>query len=114
FFISFMALFVGTGVGNGSTYRMISRIFQVKGMDAGGSPETMLDMRRQAAGALGIISAVGAFGGFVVPIAYAWSKDTFGNIEPALRFYVAFFVISLVVTYVAYLRKGSRMARAGV
>jgi MFS transporter, NNP family, nitrate/nitrite transporter len=114
FFASFMVLFVATGVGNGSTYRMISKIFHVLGEDAGGSPETMLRMRREAAGALGIISAVGALGGFVVPIAYAWSTSSFGSIQPALRFYLGFFAACLVVTYVAYVRKGSRMARAGV
>ncbi len=89
-FASFMFLFVATGIGNGSTYRMISRIFKVKGELAGGDPDTMVQMRRQAAGALGVISAVGAFGGFLVPLAYAWSKAQFGNIEPALRFYVVF------------------------
>jgi MFS transporter, NNP family, nitrate/nitrite transporter len=114
FFVSFMLLFIATGVGNGSTYRMISKIFKVKGEDAGGAPETMVAMRRQAAGALGIISSVGAFGGFVVPLAYAWSKSQFGNIEPALRFYVAFFVVMLAVTWYCYLRKSTRMAQAGV
>ncbi|HEY6797916.1 MAG TPA: nitrate/nitrite transporter [Kineosporiaceae bacterium] len=114
FFASFLFLFVATGIGNGSTYRMISRIFQVKGLDAGGEPETMLRMRREAAGALGVISSIGAFGGFVVPIAYAWSKDHYGNIQPALRFYLAFFLVCLAVTFVAYARSGSRMARAGV
>lgn len=39
FFVSFMFLFVATGIGNGSSYRMISRIFQVKGEVAGGDPE---------------------------------------------------------------------------
>lgn len=114
FFVSFMFLFVATGVGNGSTYRMISKIFRVKGDDAGGTPEIMVQMRRQAAGALGVISSVGAFGGFVVPLAYAWSKAQFGTIEPALRFYVAFFVVLLAVTWYCYMRKGTRMARAGV
>ncbi len=114
FFASFMFLFVATGIGNGSTYRMISRIFQVKGIDDGGSPETMLRMRREAAGALGIISSIGAFGGFVVPIAYAWSKTRFGTIQPALTFYLGFFLVCLALTFVAYLRPGSRMARAGV
>ncbi|MBW0012174.1 nitrate/nitrite transporter [Mycobacterium sp.] len=106
FFASFMFLFVATGIGNGSTYRMISRIFKVKGELAGGDPDTMVQMRRQAAGALGVISSVGAFGGFVVPLAYAWSKSHFGSIEPALRFYVAFFVALLVVTWYFYLRQG--------
>ncbi len=114
FFVSFMLLFVATGIGNGSTYRMISKIFRVKGEDAGGAPETMVEWRRQAAGALGVISSVGAFGGFVVPLAYAWSKSQFGSIEPALRFYVAFFVVMLAVTWFFYLRKGTRMAQAGV
>ncbi|MCV7102109.1 NarK/NasA family nitrate transporter [Mycobacterium palustre] len=114
FFASFMFLFVATGIGNGSTYRMISRIFKVKGELAGGDPATMVHMRRQAAGALGVISSVGAFGGFVVPLAYAWSKSHFGGIEPALRFYVGFFLALLVVTWAAYLRKNTRMGRLGV
>jgi MFS transporter, NNP family, nitrate/nitrite transporter len=114
FFASFMFLFVATGIGNGSTYRMISRIFKVKGELAGGDPDTMVRMRRQAAGALGVISSVGAFGGFVVPLAYAWSKSQFGSIEPALRFYVAFFLALLVVTWYFYLRKKTRMGRLSV
>ncbi len=114
FFIAFMFLFVATGIGNGSTYRMISKIFRVKGEDAGGSPETMVHMRRQAAGALGIISSVGAFGGFVVPLAYAWSKSQFGNIQPALQFYVGFFLVLLLVTWFFYIRKSTRMGQVGV
>jgi NNP family nitrate/nitrite transporter-like MFS transporter len=114
FFAAFMLLFVATGIGNGSTYRMISKIFRVKGEDLGGSPETMLEMRRQAAGALGVISSVGAFGGFLVPICYAWAKSTSGGIQPALRFYVGFFLVLLAVTWVAYLRPGARMTRARV
>lgn len=114
FFASFMFLFVATGIGNGSTYRMISRIFKVKGELAGGGPDTMVQMRRQAAGALGVISSIGAFGGFAVPLAYAWSKSQFGSIEPALRFYVAFFIALLVVTWFCYLRKKTGMAQHGV
>ncbi|AFM17895.1 nitrite extrusion protein, nitrite facilitator [Mycolicibacterium chubuense NBB4] len=114
FFVAFMVLFVATGIGNGSTYRMISKIFRIKGEDAGGSPETMILMRRQAAGALGIISSVGAFGGFIVPLAYAWSKAQFGNIQPALQFYIGFFIVLLVVTWFFYLRKSTRMGQAGV
>lgn len=114
FFVAFMFLFIATGIGNGSTYRMISKIFRVKGEDAGGDAETMVQMRRQAAGALGIISSVGAFGGFIVPLAYAWSKSRFGTIEPALQFYVVFFIALLGVTWYCYLRKSTRMAQAGV
>jgi NNP family nitrate/nitrite transporter-like MFS transporter len=114
FFASFMFVFVACGVGNGSTYRMISRIFAVKGELGGGDPDTMVRMRRQAAGALGFISSVGAFGGFAVPLAYAWSNSRFGSIEPALRCYVAFFLALLVVTWYCYLRKKSPMGQLGV
>ncbi len=114
FFASFMCLFVASGIGNGSTYRMIARIFKIKGEAAGGDSETMVNMRRQAAGALGVISSIGAFGGFVVPLAYAWSKSHFGNIEPALRFYVGFFLALLVVTWCCYLRKKTRIGLRGV
>lgn len=114
FFVSFMFVFVATGIGNGSTYRMISRIFKVKGELAGGDADTMVHMRRQAAGALGIISAVGAFGGFLVPLAYAWSKSQFGSIEPALRFYLVFFLALLIVTWYRYLRRHTLMGQLGV
>ncbi len=114
FFVSFMFLFVATGIGNGSTYRMISRLFQLRGLRAGGDPETMLRSRREAAGALGVISSVGAFGGFLVPIGYAWSKSQFGSIQPALRFYLVFFVVLLAVTWFRYARGGSSLSGQGV
>jgi NNP family nitrate/nitrite transporter-like MFS transporter len=113
FFASFMALFVATGIGNGSTYRMIPAIFRSIGEARGGSDADLLRAKREAAGAIGIASAVGAFGGFLVPIAYAWSKDHAGSITPALQFYVGVFVVMFVVTWAAYLRKGSRYSGVG-
>jgi NNP family nitrate/nitrite transporter-like MFS transporter len=109
-----MVLFVATGLGNGSTFRMIPAIFRRLALDAGGSPDDVLRSKREAAGAIGISSAVGAFGGFIVPIAYAQSNKHLGSIVPALRFYVVFFVVMLAITWFCYLRKGSRMAQAGV
>jgi NNP family nitrate/nitrite transporter-like MFS transporter len=110
FFVSFMVLFVATGIGNGSTYRMIPAIFRRLGSERGGSAEDLATMRRQAAGAIGIASAVGAFGGFLVPICYAWSRSATGSIVPALWFYVGLFVVMLAVTWAAYLRPGARGA----
>jgi len=115
FFIgSFMPLFVATGLGNGSTFRMIPAIFRRLALEAGGSADDVLRSKREAAGAIGISSAVGAFGGFLVPIAYAQSNKHLGSIQPALRFYVGFFVVMLAITWFSYLRKGSHMAKAGV
>ncbi|WP_377643459.1 MFS transporter [Oryzobacter terrae] len=117
FFASFMALFVATGVGNGSTYRMIPAIFsrlgaREAGTDGGaGTAETALEFKRRAAGAVGIISAVGAFGGFVIPFVYKYAKEEYGSIVPALQVYVGVFLVLAVVTWAVYLRRGATMAK---
>jgi NNP family nitrate/nitrite transporter-like MFS transporter len=108
----FLVLFVATGVGNGSTYRMIPAIFRA-GVDR--TDEAGLTRaRREAAAAIGIISAVGAFGGFLVPRTYGWSSAAYGSIVPALWASVALYVVMLAVTWLAYLRPGARLAGAGV
>ncbi|MDN4476546.1 nitrate/nitrite transporter [Demequina sp. SYSU T00192] len=110
FFVSFMVLFAATGIGNGSTYRMIPSIFgrlhASKGQDTDAS---RLDFKRQAAGAVGIISAVGAFGGFAIPFIYKISKEMSGTIVPALQIYVGVFLAMAAITWVFYLRKGATM-----
>lgn len=110
FFCSFILLFVFTGVGNGSTYRMIPSIFKRLHADSGdASQKGLIDFKRQAAGAVGIISAVGAFGGFAIPFVYKWSKETFGNIVPALQIYIVVFLLMALLTWAFFLRKGARM-----
>jgi len=75
FFGSFMVIFLLAGMGNGSTYRMIPCIFaalgrreaEEKGLDP---KETALDFKRQAAAVIGIAGAIGAFGGFLIQVAF--------------------------------------------
>lgn len=113
FFAAFMLLFVGTGVGNGSTYRMIPAIFARMAERDGGDPAAVLRRKQEAAGAIGIASAVGALGGFGVPLAYAWAKAATGSITPALQAYVGMFVVMLVVTWFTCLRPGGRAVGTG-
>ena len=96
----FMLLFLATGIGNGSTYRMIPAIFR--------------SSKKEAAAAIGIISAIGAYGGFLVPRTYGWSTAAYGSIVPALYVYVGLYAVMLAVTWVFYLRRSAPMARAGV
>ncbi|WP_062132970.1 MFS transporter [Demequina aestuarii] len=112
FFASFIALFALTGIGNGSTYRMIPSIFtRLRDTRGDGSEASALDFKRQSAGAVGIISSIGAFGGFAIPFVYMWSRETFeGSIVPALQIYVVVFLVMAALTWVFYLRKGSPMA----
>ena len=111
FFVSFMLLFVFTGVGNGSTYRMIPAIFgRLHARSGDASADNALDFKRRAAGAVGIISAIGAFGGFAIPFVYMWSRETFeGSIVPALQVYIGVFLVMATVTWVFYLRRGAAM-----
>jgi NNP family nitrate/nitrite transporter-like MFS transporter len=112
FFAAFLLLFVATGIGNGSTYRMIPAIFR-HGIDTADT-EALVTARRQAAAAIGIIAAIGAYGGFLVPRTFGWSTETFGSIVPALQVYVGVYAVMLAVTWAFYLRRGSEMAKAGV
>jgi NNP family nitrate/nitrite transporter-like MFS transporter len=100
FLAFFMLLFLATGIGNGSTYRMIPAIFR--------------SSKKEAAAAIGIISAIGAYGGFLVPRTYGWSTAAYGSIVPALYVYVGLYALMLAVTWVFYLRRSAPMARAGV
>lgn len=107
FLTAFMLLFVATGVGNGSTYRMIPAIF------AATTPDHRT-ARRQGAAAIGIISAIGAYGGFLVPQTFRWSVEHHGSIIPALHVYVVVYAAMLALTWVFYLRRGATMAKVGV
>ena len=100
FLAFFMLLFLATGIGNGSTYRMIPAIFR--------------SSKEEAAAAIGIISAIGAYGGFLVPRTYGWSTAAYGSIVPALYVYVGLYAVMLAVTWAFYLRRSAPMARAGV
>jgi len=79
FFGSYMVIFLLSGIGNGSTYRMIPSIFAALGRkeadEKGLDPEkTRLEFKRQAGAVIGITGAVGAFGGFLVQVAFRQSS----------------------------------------
>jgi nitrate/nitrite transporter NarK len=76
FNVGFIALFVLSGIGNGSTYKMIPAIFRSKGqlrVAAGVDPGTAAhDSRRMANAVIGIAGATGR------PAA-CWSTSRSGN-----------------------------------
>jgi MFS transporter, NNP family, nitrate/nitrite transporter len=104
----FIVLFVLTGVGNGSTYKMIPSIFRGKAMQAvarGGDERTQLLRARKVSGAaIGIIGAVGAFGGVLINMAFRQSFLTAKTGDPAFWAFIAFYLACIAVTYVVYLR----------
>ncbi len=109
----FMLLFVLTGIGNASTFRMIPVIFrnQSEREAAGKDAATRTAAARQAgiesAAVIGFSSAIGAYGGFFVPKSYGTSIAMTGGPEAALHVFVAFYVSCVAVTWWWYFRRGA-------
>ena len=105
------AIIIGvlTGIGNGSTYRMIPTIFGAvankMAAESGQDPaEATASAKRQAGAALGVVGAVGAFGGFLLQQALRLSTIHFGSMAPAFWAYAALFLLMGAVTWWCYLR----------
>jgi NNP family nitrate/nitrite transporter-like MFS transporter len=109
FFGSFLVLFVGAGIGNGATYRMIPAVFR-----AGVSAERLPLARKTAAGCIGIAGAVGAYGGFLIPRGFAMAKETYGSLVPALWVFVVAYALMAATTYAVYARRGSALASESI
>ncbi len=101
FLLCFLVLFAAAGIGNGSTYRMIPTIFALKANGGVGA-------QRKAAAALGLISAIGAYGGFFIPQLLGFSKTTFGSYTPALGWFALAYVAFLALTAGVYLRMSKK------
>ncbi|TCO58661.1 nitrate/nitrite transporter [Actinocrispum wychmicini] len=109
FVVGFIALFVFSGVGNGSTYKMIPAIFRAKAqsaIDAGAEPAPALLRARRLSGALiGLAGAVGALGGLFINLAFRESFMSAKSGIPAFVAFLIFYGVCFVVTWAVYLRK---------
>ncbi|MDA3628758.1 NarK/NasA family nitrate transporter [Saccharopolyspora sp. WRP15-2] len=117
YLVAFIALFVLTGVGNGSTYKMIPAIFAKEAEDAvtdGGEAVAAFSRARRLSGAvIGIAGAVGALGGVGINLAFRASYGgEAANGDAALLVFLCYYVLCALVTWAVYLR-GSRGSAAG-
>lgn len=121
FFASFIVLFVLTGVGNGSTYRMIPMIFsaQAKREVAQGPQSSeaadaaVKSAKRQAGAVVGVCGAVGAFGGVLVNLVFKFSLQGADNsIASALLAILVFYAVCVGITWWFYLRRNFATDRA--
>jgi MFS transporter, NNP family, nitrate/nitrite transporter len=114
----FLLVFAATGIGNGSTYKMIPAIWRrdAERTTAPGTREraaALVVATKQSSAALGVIGAVGAIGGFLIPIAFSspWVTDPLTATKGAFMAFTAFYVLCALVTFAVYLRKPAGAAR---
>ncbi|MFF4604888.1 MFS transporter [Streptomyces sp. NPDC001339] len=110
FVAGFTALFVLSGLGNGSTYKMIPAVFARKaesevtgGQDATGA---FARARRLSGAVIAIAGAVGALGGAAINLAFKVSyADGSGTGTPAFVAFLAYYVLCVLLIRVVYLRR---------
>jgi len=108
FLTGFILLFVFSGIGNGSTYKMIPAIFRAKSRlkaEAGADADTASrDARRLSSALIGVAGAVGAFGGVLVNLAFRQSFLQYKTGNAAYIAFIAYYAICFAVTWWVYLR----------
>jgi len=115
FLTMFLILFLTTGIGNGSTFRMIPVIFatertrEAAGKGSQAQEQALKEGNKEAAAVLGFSGAIGAYGGFFIPKSYGTSISLTGGPEMALYVFIAFYVTCIAVTWRYYSRKHAEM-----
>jgi len=115
FFLMFLVLFLTTGIGNGSTFRMIPVIFlnqALRGVDPKDSEAVARATKEgntEGAATLGFTAAMAAYGGFFIPKSYGSSLDATGGPEAALYVFIVFYLLCIAVTWWHYARKNAPM-----
>ena len=133
FFVSFMVIFLLTGICNGSTYKMIPSIFALLGVtharETGADvKDTTLEYKRRAAAVIGIAGALGAFGGVLIQVVLRQASLGVSNMVkaaatpaekvaiaaanadwsvPALWVFLASYVVFAATTWLVYLRSSA-------
>jgi NNP family nitrate/nitrite transporter-like MFS transporter len=88
----FLVLFITTGIGNGSTFRMIPMIFK----------------KEQAGPVLGWTSAIAAYGAFIIPKVFG-GQIKMGTAEYALYGFSLYYLSCLAVNWWYYARKNAEI-----
>jgi len=107
----FLFVFAATGIGNGSTYRMIPLILRNEAAKTvtPGTEEydaAMAKATKESSAVIGIAGAIGALGGFLIPITFGapWIDNPVDAVKSAFAVFTAFYVVCLAVTWFVYTR----------
>jgi NNP family nitrate/nitrite transporter-like MFS transporter len=106
----FTVLFVLTGIGNGSVYKMIPAVYARKAETAvtagGDAREAFLRSRRLAGAVIGIAGAIGALGGVGINMAFRASYSGAAHSgNAAFLAFLVYYALCVVITWAVYLRR---------
>ena len=133
FFASYLLIFLLSGIGNGSIYKMIPSVFAALGArhaaaTGADAAETAVEFKRRAAAVIGIAGSIGAFGGVLIQVALRQSslhvsalvkaaKSPAAKVAvaaahsdwsvPALWVFVGSYLCLAAVTWSVYVRRGA-------
>jgi NNP family nitrate/nitrite transporter-like MFS transporter len=130
FLAAYLVIFLLSGMGNGSTYRMIPAVFAALARDQG--TDARLAFKRRAAAVIGIAGAIGAFGGFLIQVVFRQASLGVADLVKAaptpeqqlavaqahadwslgaLWVFLAAYLVLAGATWAVYLRRGGGFAR---
>ncbi|PUA81561.1 MFS transporter [Nocardioides currus] len=117
FLAAFLFVFAASGIGNGSTYRMIPLILATearRNAPADGVDAALVTATKESSAVIGIAGAVGALGGFLIPMTFGapWIDDPVAAVKVAFAVFTGFYAICLTTTWLVYGRNVSVPGRA--
>jgi NNP family nitrate/nitrite transporter-like MFS transporter len=107
--VGFVMLFILSGIGNGSVYKMIPSIFEAKAHNLEGVWADAAAWSRKMSGALiGVAGAIGALGGVGINLVLRASYlSAAKSATMAFWVFLAFYVVCAVITWLFYVRRPS-------
>jgi NNP family nitrate/nitrite transporter-like MFS transporter len=115
FFAAFMLVFITTGIGNGSVFRVVPTVFLAlhtkwaDGKDQAAKDASVSEADIEASVALGFTAAIAALGLFFIPAVVAISMQATGSPRLALFVFIVFYMTCLFTTWWWYLREDAEV-----
>ncbi|MBX8692161.1 MFS transporter, partial [Mycobacterium sp. 20091114027_K0903767] len=109
--VGFIALFLLSGLGNGSVYKMIPSIFEARSHSLQVSEEDRQRWSLSMSGALiGFAGAIGALGGVGINLALRQSYLSSGSATAAFWIFLVFYIVASAFTWFRYVRRPAATA----
>lgn len=111
--VGFIALFVLSGVGNGSVTKIIPSVFDAKSKSLDATPAAQAAWSQNTSGALiGFVGAIGALGGVGINLVLRSSYSSTASATTAFWVFMAFYVACAAVTWAVFLRRPTSGSRS--